>query len=77
MTKAQHHKASMRWLDEEIAGTDETRELRVVVNKNAATYVMVELRHMKGVNFISSHGKGYELTWRKRKAAKKKSRRRG
>lgn len=77
MNKRQYAKAFEKLLDGEIAKTDETRELKVVANANAAVYVMVELRHMKGVQFISSQGKDYELVWRKRKRSPKKSPRRG
>ncbi len=50
-------------------------EIRVVVAEGIASYVAVELRHMKGVRFLESRGEGYELAWRKRKAPPKSRKR--
>jgi len=66
-----------KYLDGLVAQSGGDAEIRVVVAEGVASYVAVELRHMKGVRFLETRGKGYELAWRKRKAkAPKKSRKR-
>ncbi len=77
MNKKRFAQEVEKYIDGLVAGSDGDAELRVVVAEGVASYVAVELRHMKGVRFLESRGKGYELAWRKRKAPPKKSRRKG
>ena len=76
-SKHAHLEKVEKYKDRLITESDGTTELRLVVAEGIASYVAVEVRHMKGVRFLESRGKGYELAWRKRKAPPRKSRRRG